>query len=71
MKRKKYIAAAFPNFLVLLASNGYAAMDYINEELPTLIIVKDQLPLLSGDEIIKSVRNIDKYFAVSVFIYFG
>ena len=67
-EKKESIAVAFPNFLVLLASNGYAAMDYIKEELPTLIVIKDQLPLLSGDEIIKSVRNIDKYFAVSVFI---
>lgn len=67
-EKKKHIAAAFPNYLVLLADNGYAAMDYINEELPTIIISKDNLPLLSGDEIIKAVRNLDKYFAVSVFV---
>ncbi len=66
--RTNEISEAFPNYIFLKASNGYAALDYINEELPSIIIVKDELPLLSGDEILKVVRNKDKYFSVSVFV---
>ena len=66
--REKSLSAAFPGYLVLKASNGYAALDYINEELPSAVIIKDKLPLLSGDEIVKAVRNKDKYFSVSIFV---
>ncbi|MDA3862104.1 MAG: ATP-binding protein [Melioribacteraceae bacterium] len=66
--REKLFSEALPNYLLLKASNGYAALDFINEELPSLIITKEELPLMCGDEIIKAVRNKDKYFAVSVFI---
>ncbi len=68
-ERGKAITKALPNYILLKASNGYAALDFINEELPSLIITQDKLPLLSGDEIIKSVRNRDKYFSVSVSIF--
>ncbi len=67
-ERANAISEALPNYIIMKASNGYAALDLVNEELPSFIIVKDELPLLSGDEIIKSVRNKDKYFSVSVFI---
>jgi anti-sigma regulatory factor (Ser/Thr protein kinase)/CheY-like chemotaxis protein len=67
-ERANIISEALPNYTLMKANNGYAALDLVNEELPSFIIVKDKLPLLSGDEIIKSVRNKDKYFSVSVFI---
>ena len=66
--REKLFSEALPNYILIKASNGYAALDFINEELPSLIVTKDELPLMSGDELIKTVRNKDKYFAVSVFI---
>jgi len=67
-KRGKVISKVLPNYLLMKASNGYAALDFINEEFPSLVITQDKLPLLSGEEIIKSVRNRDKYFSVSVSI---
>lgn len=67
-KRGKKILEALPNYLLIKANNGYAALDAINDELPSLIIIKDKLPLLSGNEVISKVRNIDKYFSVSVFV---
>ena len=67
-ERANIISEALPNYILMKANNGYAALDLVNEELPSFIVVKDELPLLSGDEIIKSVRNKDKYFSVSVFV---
>ncbi len=67
-KRGEKILEALPNYSLVKANNGYAALDLINDELPSLILLKDNLPLLSGKEVIKKVRNIDKYFSVSVFV---
>jgi signal transduction histidine kinase/CheY-like chemotaxis protein len=66
--REKDLSVAFPGYLILKAANGYAGLDYINEELPSVIIIKDKMPLLKGEEIVKTVRNKDKYFSVSVFV---
>ena len=66
--RGKLISDSLPNYLLLTAKNGYAALDLIKDELPSIIIVKNELSLLSGEEIIKSVRQNDKYFSVAVFV---
>ncbi|MBU0472897.1 MAG: PAS domain-containing sensor histidine kinase, partial [Bacteroidetes bacterium] len=67
-ERGKLLSESLPNYLLLKAKNGYAALDFINEELPSIIVIKNELSLLSGDEIIKSIRNRDKYFSVSVYV---
>ena len=67
-ERGKRISEALPNYLLLKAKNGYAALDFVKDELPSIIIVKNELSLLSGEEIVKSIRQNDKYFSVAVFV---
>lgn len=67
-ERGRKISDALPNYLLLKASNGYVALDYIGDELPSVVITKDELPLMSAHEIIKGIRNKDKYFSVAVFV---
>jgi PleD family two-component response regulator len=44
-------------------------MDFISDELPTLILINDSLPLLNGEEFIKRIRLRDKNFSVGVFVF--
>jgi signal transduction histidine kinase len=67
--RTKAVAEVLPDYSILIANNGYKAMDYISTELPSLILINDLLPLMSGDEFIKMVRNKDKYFSVCVLVF--
>jgi len=67
-ERGDRISESLPSYLLLKAKNGYAALDYINDELPSIIVIKNDLSLLSGEEIVKSIRNKDKYFSVAVYV---
>jgi two-component system, sensor histidine kinase and response regulator len=67
-ERGRKISDALPNYLLLKASNGYVALDYISDELPSVVVTKDELPLMSAHEIIKGIRNKDKYFSVAIFV---
>ncbi|MCF6269508.1 MAG: ATP-binding protein [Melioribacteraceae bacterium] len=67
--RSKAISEILPDYTILTANNAYEAMDFVSEELPSLILVNDSLPLLSGDEFIKLIRSKDKYFSVCIFVF--
>ena len=67
--RSKAISEVLDNYSMLTANNGYKALDYISLELPSLILINDSLPLMSGDEFLKMVRNRDKYFSVCVLVF--
>ncbi len=67
--RGEVVSELLPDYTIITASNAYEAMDFISEELPSLILINDSLPLLSGDEFIKMVRGKDKYFSVCVFVF--
>ena len=67
--RRKAILEILPDYTILTAINGYEAIDFVSEELPSLVLINDSLPLLSGNEFIKFVRNKDKYFSVCVMVF--
>jgi len=67
--RSKAIYNILPDHTILTAINAYEAMDFISDELPTLILINDSLPLLSGEEFIKRLRLRDKSFSVGVFVF--
>ncbi len=67
--RSKAIYNILPDHTILTAINAYEAMDFISDELPTLILINDSLPLLNGEEFIKRLRVKDKNFSVGVFVF--
>lgn len=67
-KRSKLISEVFPNYILLKGVNAFTALEYINDELPSIMIIKEDLPLMNAKEFLKKVRNKDKYFSVSVII---
>jgi len=67
--RSKAIYAILPDHTILTAINAFEAMDFISDELPTIILVNDSLPLLNGEEFIKRLRSRDKNFSVGVFVF--
>ncbi len=67
--RSKAVSEILPDYTIIAVNNAYEAMDFVSEELPSLILINDSLPLLSGDEFIKMVRAKDKYFSVCVFVF--
>lgn len=67
--RSKAIYDVLPDHTILTAINAYEAMDLISDELPTLILINDSLPLLNGEEFIKRLRLRDKNFSVGVFVF--
>jgi signal transduction histidine kinase len=67
--RSKAISEVLDDYSILTANNGYKALDYISLELPSLILINDSLPLMSGDEFLNMVRNKDKYFSVSILVF--
>ena len=67
--RSKAIYDILPDHTILTAINAFEAMDFISDELPTIILVNDSLPLLNGEEFIKRLRSRDKNFSVGVFVF--
>lgn len=67
-ERSKVISKNFPNYEIIKAQNGFAALEYLEKELPTVIITADEMPMMNGAELIKLIRNKDKYFSVSIIV---
>ena len=67
-ERSKVISKKFPNYEIIKAQNGFAALEYLEKELPTVIITADEMPMMNGAELIKLIRNKDKYFSVSIIV---
>ncbi len=67
--RSKAIFNILPDYTILTAINAYEAMDFISDELPSLILINESLPLLNGEEFIKWIRSRDKYFSVRVLVF--
>lgn len=54
------IEANFPAFRVAGVKNGYEALSIIFEQLPSLIVVDDEMPLMTGIQFVHAVRKEDK-----------
>ena len=50
----------FSAFQVVGVKNGYEALSIVLEHLPSLIIINDEMPLMSGIQFVQSIRNEDK-----------
>ncbi len=67
-EKSEIISVKIPNYQILKALNGFEALEYIEEELPTVVITADEMPMMNGTELIKLIRNKDKYFSVSIIV---
>lgn len=64
----KLLSDVFSNYEIINKTSGFEAVQSIETELPTIIIVRDNMPLMDGLELIKLVRNRDKYYSVSLIV---
>ena len=72
---KEYLNAKYdlltqkiPNYKIIKSINGFEALDFIEGELPSIIIVKDDMPMMNGAEFVKLIRDKDKYYSVSIIV---
>jgi len=59
-KYEQFLKENFPAFNLVVTENGYEALNYILKKAPSLIITDDEMPLMSGIQLIQSVKNIDR-----------
>ncbi len=57
---KTNIEENFPAFRVVEAKNGYEALSAVLLHFPSLIIIDDDIPLMSGIQFVQSIRKEDK-----------
>ena len=50
----------FPHYEVISVENGFEAINIILEKLPSLIVTDHEMPLMTGIQLIESVRKEDK-----------
>jgi PAS domain S-box-containing protein len=63
---EKAIKDEYPSFRLVTAINGYEAMSIILDRLPSLIITSHDMPLMTGLELIESLKKGDKNFRIPV-----
>ncbi len=66
-KIEKIIQESCSSYKLLIAENGYEALEFILESPPTLIIVNQNLPLMSGLHLIETIRKEDRNFRIPIF----
>ncbi|MGE5796371.1 MAG: response regulator, partial [Ignavibacteria bacterium] len=59
-KYEQLIRENFPAFDLVITENGYEALNFILKKAPSLIITDDDMPLMSGIQLIQSVKNIER-----------
>jgi two-component system, sensor histidine kinase and response regulator len=59
-KYEQFIKENFPAFNLVVTENGYEALNFILKKAPSLIITDDDMPLMSGIQLIQSVKNIER-----------
>jgi PAS domain S-box-containing protein len=70
-KREEYLNLLrnkFPLYQVIGAENGYNALGIILSQMPFLIITEHEMPLMNGDQLIKSIKRKDKKLDIPVFV---
>jgi CheY-like chemotaxis protein len=61
-----------PDNIFLRAENGYRALHILNfmlPEVPGIIFVNVRMPIMSGIEIVKEIREMPEFAGVPVFMY--
>jgi PAS domain S-box-containing protein len=54
---EKILKKFFPSFQVIVADNGFEAIEIAVKKSPSLIIANHEMPLMSGLQLIESIRN--------------
>jgi len=67
-EKSKLISDKIYGYEIIKSKNGFEALDFIEGELPSIIIVKDDMPMMNGAEFVKLIRNKDKYYSVSIIV---
>lgn len=67
-KMKDIISSNFPAYTLHTADNAYLGLDLIKEQLPRVVIINHDLPLMNGLQLIKEIRKNEKYFSIPVII---
>lgn len=65
------IKEKFPEYKIVIVSNGYEAINYIVKEHPTLIITSHETPLMNGIQFLKSIHSGDHNFNTPVIVILG
>lgn len=63
---EKAIGEKFPEYKVVGIDNGYEAINYIIKEHPSLIVSSNDIPLMSGLQLLKSIQKGNKNFRTPV-----
>lgn len=66
-KIEKIIHEGCSSYKLLNTENGYEALEFIMESPPSLIIVNQNLPLMSGLHLIETIRKEDRNFKIPIF----
>lgn len=61
----------FPNFQVIATSNGYQAMSIVLKKLPSLVVTEHEMPLMSGMQLIESIRREEKNYRIPILLLTG
>ena len=67
-EKNKLISENILDYEIIKCKNGFEALDFIEKELPSIVVVKDAMPMMNGVELVRLIRNKDKYFSVSVVV---
>ncbi len=68
---KKVIKKNFTDFQVIATTNGYQAMSVVLKELPSLVITEHEMPLMSGIQLIESIRRGEKNSRIPILLVTG
>ncbi len=65
---KTILSKTMNNFEIIEASNGYEAITFIYNQMPSLVITDHDMPLMSGAQLVEAIRKKDKRNSVPVIV---
>ncbi|MGA7838922.1 MAG: hybrid sensor histidine kinase/response regulator, partial [Ignavibacteriaceae bacterium] len=68
---EKLIKKNFSDFQVITTTNGYQAMGVVLKKLPSLVITEHEMPLMSGMQLIESIRREEKNYRIPILLVTG
>jgi PAS domain S-box-containing protein len=63
---EKIINENFPEYKLILTDSGYEAITIISSKIPSLILIRHNIPFMDGTQLLKSIRKGEKGFKVPV-----
>jgi len=68
---EKLIKKNYSDFQVITTTNGYQAMSVVLKKLPSLVITEHEMPLMSGMQLIESIRREEKNYRIPILLVTG